>query len=57
MIESNTQLFTMYETFNKLLVELYNGDIPLHTRVRNFLYLFTDVVYYDRCSIVFYTKT
>lgn len=57
MNESNTQLFTMYETFNKLLVELYNEDIPLHTRVRNFLYLFTDVVYYDRCSIVFYMKT
>lgn len=57
MTTGNTQLLTMYETFNKLLVELYNGDIPLHTRVRNFLYLFTDVIYYDRCSILFYHKT
>ena len=57
MMESSAQLFTMYENFNKLLVGLYNDDVPLHTRVRNFLYLFTDVVYYDRCSIVFYTKT
>lgn len=57
MTQSVAQLLTMHETFNKLLIELYNEDIPLHTRVRNFLYLFTDVVYYDRCSIVFYTKT
>ena len=56
MAATNTQLLTMHENFNKLLVELYNEDVPLHTRVRNFLYLFTDVIYYDRCSILFYHK-
>lgn len=53
----NTQLNNDHELFNHLLVDLYDTDISLHTRVRNFLYLFTDIIYYDRCSILFYNKT
>lgn len=56
MSVTNAQLLTLYESFNKLLVELYNKDVPLHSRVRNFLYLFADIIYYDRCSILFYHK-
>ena len=57
MTESNNRLLSLYENFNKLLVELYNEDVALHIRVRNFLYLFADIIYYDRCSILFYTRT
>lgn len=46
-----------YQQLNKFVAELYNKDIALHTRVRNFFHVFSDVVYYDKCSIIFYHKT
>lgn len=47
-----TKLFII----NDLIVQLHNEDIPLQTRLLNFLNRLTSVIYYDRATLLFFYK-
>ena len=41
-------------SINQIIYRLYDNSVPLHTRVLEFLNSLTDIVYFDRGSIIFY---
>lgn len=50
----NSLSFIEFELVNRIIYELYNPDLPLHTRAVAFLRNVMEVVYYDCCTIIFF---
>lgn len=48
--------FEQVENLNQLIVQLYEQDLPVHTRISNFFHGFINFVYFDRASVLLYYK-
>jgi len=46
---------TVYK-INEMIRELYDTDLSVFKRVNNFFHSIYEMIYYDRCSIMFYKK-
>lgn len=52
----NTLSVTQINTINKIITDMYNPALPLHSRVINFMNALSSLVYYDRGSILFFKR-
>lgn len=52
----DTLSVTQFNTINKIIADMYNPALPLHSRVINFMNALSSLVYYDRGSILFFRK-
>ena len=56
MHNQDTLSITQITTVNKIIADMYNPSLPLHSRVINFMNALSSLVYYDRGTILFFRK-
>lgn len=56
MIKITDDGFSNFELVNKMIYELYNDELPLFNRVLNFYQMLLEIIYFDKASVLFFTK-
>lgn len=49
--------FSYFETINKIVSDLYNDELPLHNRAIHFFNMLMELIYFDKATILFFTKS
>lgn len=52
----DTLSITQITTLNKIITDMYDPSLPLHSRIINFMNALSSLVYYDRGTVLFFRK-
>ncbi|MCI2062178.1 MAG: helix-turn-helix transcriptional regulator [Eubacteriaceae bacterium] len=55
-MEDMTFSFDNLEQVNKIILNIYDSELPIHTRISNFFEDISSFIYYDRASIMIFFK-